>query len=231
MDTTLDRWARRGLWLLPVYGLLTLVATITHQPDPAVDFTAWSEYVTTPWFYVRHILFSSLGMAVGQLGFIALAVLLVRTSRPRLAVGAVAMQLLGGSIVFGLFGVAAFVQPTIGAAHLAGNAAASGWYDAVFDAPATLVPALVGALAFAVSSMLLAAALATHRELPRWVPWAFGASGALIGFLGIIVGALQTVGSLALIASSIVVIRALDPTPRAAQAVPGAVVAPIGPPG
>ena len=34
MDRQVRDWSGMWLWLLPVYALLTFVATLTHQPDP-----------------------------------------------------------------------------------------------------------------------------------------------------------------------------------------------------
>lgn len=33
-------WVRSGVLALPIYGLLTFVGTLTHQPDPNSDFEA-----------------------------------------------------------------------------------------------------------------------------------------------------------------------------------------------
>lgn len=65
-------WVRAGLWLLPVYGVLTFLATLTHQPDPQTEFESWSRYVTTGVFLVSHIFGSIFGAAVGILGLAAL---------------------------------------------------------------------------------------------------------------------------------------------------------------
>jgi len=41
-------WIKMGVWTLPIYGLLTLWGTLTHQPDPRADFGAYARYVTAP---------------------------------------------------------------------------------------------------------------------------------------------------------------------------------------
>jgi hypothetical protein len=48
------RAARIGLWLLPVYGILLGLSTLTHQP-PIEDFDAYARYVTTDVFLVSHL--------------------------------------------------------------------------------------------------------------------------------------------------------------------------------
>jgi hypothetical protein len=40
-------WIRIGLLTLPVYGLLTFVDTLTHQPDMNADFEAYARYIST----------------------------------------------------------------------------------------------------------------------------------------------------------------------------------------
>lgn len=231
VQPTYLRAARGALWLLPVYGVLTFLATLTQQPDPATDFRAWSEYVTTGRFYVSHLGASVLGLAVGTLGVLGLGLLSSLAGRAKAALTAVVMHVLGASIVFGLFGIAAFVQPAMGAAFLDGEPAAHGWYDAVFNVPATLVPALIGLLVFSLASVVMGWALRAHPRVPMWAAMTYGISGPLIGVLGLVMGSLQTVGSALLTASAIVVaVRLGDALPSGgadpAVAVRGASAAP-----
>ena len=72
-------WIRRGLWALPLYGLLTFLSTLTHQPDPTTDFQGYAEYITTETFLAGHLVGSIFGSGVGALGFIALAAYLATT--------------------------------------------------------------------------------------------------------------------------------------------------------
>lgn len=224
-DPKRHRWVAIGLWLLPLHGLLTLVATFAQQPDPSGDFAAWSRFVTTSAFYWSHLIGSTLGQALGVLGVVALAVRLAGGRRGSAALAALVMTVMGSSVVFGLFGVAAFVQPAIGAAYLDGRLAASDWYDAVFGVT-LLVPALVGLIMYSSATVVMALALRTVERLPRWVAIAYGASGPCIGVLGVAVHALQTAGSLLLILSGIVVARRLATTPP--EPAPADPAAPIG---
>ncbi len=41
------RYARVGLWALPIFAATLLAGTITHQPPPQTDLAGWSAYVTT----------------------------------------------------------------------------------------------------------------------------------------------------------------------------------------
>jgi hypothetical protein len=204
LNDAVERWVDRGLWLLPIYGGLTLVATWTHQPDPAVDLAAWSEYVTTGWFYVSHLLGSLLGLAIGTLGVVALGLRVAHDGRrPRAAMTAVVLHVVGAAVVLALFGVAAFVQPAMGEAFLAGQGAVQDWHAAVFDGSSTLGPALVGLVAFSSASVVTAWALRGVPRVPSWVAATYGVSAPLIGLFGVAVGVLQTVGSLALVVGGV----------------------------
>ena len=48
------RAAQVGLWLLPVYGILLGLSTLTHQP-PISDFDAYARYITTGVFLASHL--------------------------------------------------------------------------------------------------------------------------------------------------------------------------------
>lgn len=218
MNNTLSRWARAAIWTLPVYGALTLTATVRQQPDPATDFSAWSEYVTTTWFYASHIGASMFGLALGTLGVVGLGVALAGGLRPRAALTAVALHVLGAAVVLGLFGVAAFVQPTIGEAFLGGETAAQGWYDAVFASARTLVPAATGLLLFSAASAVMAWSLAGHPNVPRWLAWLFGVTAPFMGILGLMVSVLQPLGGALLVVSGALLavrLRPVSPPPGA----------------
>jgi hypothetical protein len=51
-QTTLNSYARVGLWALPIYGLANLVGTLSSQPDyhKAALFPAYARYIHTPSF-------------------------------------------------------------------------------------------------------------------------------------------------------------------------------------
>jgi hypothetical protein len=116
---------RLGVLGVPVYGVATLLATITHEPDPAVDFRAWAEYVTTTEFLLSHLFGSIVGMGIGLLAVIALyAVLAGDSGRRRIAVSGLIASVAGMVLVLPLFGAAAFGQPAIGRAYLDGVEAA-----------------------------------------------------------------------------------------------------------
>jgi hypothetical protein len=65
------RFARLGLWLIPVYGVLLALSTLTHQPDYDTDFQSYAEYITTDRFLASHLGASIAGAALGLLGVVA----------------------------------------------------------------------------------------------------------------------------------------------------------------
>lgn len=194
------RHLRNGVWLLPVFGALTLWATITHQPDPTTEFSSWARFVTTDEFLAKHLVGSILGLALNTLGVAALAGAILTTGhRIRPAIWGFALTVLGSAGLIAGFGVAAFAQPAIGDLELHGDAGASAVYDDVYGIP-TFVTLIGGAVLFSVAPILLARAAAAIDGAPRWARFAYGASGPLIGFLGVAFGPFQTLGSLAAIA-------------------------------
>ncbi len=81
----LERPATLGLWLLPVYGLLLAVSTVTQQPDVETDFAGYARYITTGEFLLSHLVASIGGAALAVLGVMAAAVFLAAGRVRRLA--------------------------------------------------------------------------------------------------------------------------------------------------
>lgn len=194
------RTVARAVWLLPAFGLLTLWATLEHQPDPSTQFQEWSEFVTTDAFLLEHVVGSIGGQALYAIGACALgAVVLVHGSRPRQAMWGVVTALAGSAGLLVGFGTAAFAQPAVGDLQLSGSARAPELYDATYT-PLAISVLLGGALLFAVSTVLLARAATTVARVSRSGAWLFGVSGPLVGVLGVFVAELQTVGCVAAVA-------------------------------
>lgn len=195
-------WVRAGLWLLPAYGVLTFLATLTHQPDPQTEFESWSEYVTTDVFLISHIFGSIFGTAVGILGLVALTAYLAGTRRSGLAVAGFTLAVIGSVLVVALFGIAAGAQPALGNAFLAGNATAEDLYNSVYSAPVFGI-AGAGVLLFSLGFVLLGIAAAAVETLPRWAAAGLALAGPLIGIAGFIIGQAQTLGSVLMVASGV----------------------------
>jgi len=187
----LDRYARRGLWALPVWAALLAVGTLTHQPSPMTDFPGYAAYITTTPFLISHLVASILGAAIGVLGFIALAALLVRGRSADMAVTALVITVLATSMTTSVFGVAAFAQPAIGRAYLAGlSEQAIAFNSDVYGVP-LFATALSGLLLFAVGVSLFGVAVVRSTSLPKWTGIGLAAGGPLFAIVGFLIGDVQ----------------------------------------
>lgn len=199
-------WVRKGIWLLPLYGVFTLYATWTHQPDVENRFGAWSEYVTTANFLISHLIGSIFGTTIGILGVISLGLFLADSRRSRSALLGTVAVVLGSGGVLALFGIAASTQPALGDAYLGGLAEARDLYQAVYG-PSTLGLALTSIVLFSLGSILLGTAIFGSGTLPKWTGVAYALSGPLIGIVGLVVGQAQTVGSVLVVLAGFVIAR------------------------
>jgi hypothetical protein len=200
-------WIRRGLWALPLYGVLTLFGTWTHQPDPTADFQGYAEYITTDIFLVNHLVGSIFGAAVGVLGMVALAAHLAGTRHAGRSAVALVLSTIGLVMIASVFGAAAFAQPAIGEAQLAGQADAEAFNDAVYGTP-LVATAAIGTLLYASGSIVFGTALWRTEIFPRWTGVLLGASGPLIALFGLFIGQAQTVGAVLLVLAGVAIARA-----------------------
>jgi hypothetical protein len=187
----LDRYARRGLWALPVWAVLLAIGTLTHQPSPTTDFPGYAAYITTTPFLISHLVASILGAAIGVLGFIALAALLVRGRSAGMAVTALVITVLATTLTTSVFGAAAFAQPAIGRAYLAGlTEQAIAFNTDIYGVPlfATAIP---GLLLFAVGVSLFGVAVARSRSLPKRAGIGLAVGGPLFAIVGFLIGDVQ----------------------------------------
>lgn len=201
------RLAAAGLWLLPLHGVLLAVTTLTHEPDHTVDFAAWSRYVTTDVFLVSHIVGSIFGAALGLVGVACALVFLVRGPAAGTALVAVALTIVGNVLFTSVFAAAAYAQPAIGRAFLAGREGAEGLYDEVYGTP-LIITLGVGALAFIAGALLLGRAVARTSPSLIWAGWGYGVM--IVAFLvtGFTVSVLQPVaGLLAAAAAAVIALR------------------------
>lgn len=168
-DGVLVRWARHGLWLLPVYGLLLALSTLTHQPDYNTDFAGYADYITTDRFLLSHLVASIGGMAAGTVGTVALGVLLARGAGATVAVAGLACTVVGNVLFTAIFAAAAFAQPAIGEAFLAGAGEVADQVNSdVYGAP-LFATFGVGAVFFVTGAILLGVAITRYRVGLRWL--------------------------------------------------------------
>ena len=193
-----------GVWLLPVYALLLALSTLTHEPDHAEDFEAWSRYVTTDVFVVNHVGASILGAGLGLVGAVCAMVLMLRGPAAGTALVATAITIIGNVLFTSVFAAAAYAQPAIGRAFLDGMPGAEGLYDDVYGAPLFTSLALGGVM-FILGALLLGRALAGTAPSLRWAGWTYGASLVVFLVAAFTVSFLQPVAAAVACAAGVVV--------------------------
>ncbi|WP_250005600.1 hypothetical protein [Actinoplanes sp. M2I2] len=155
---------RLGLWALPVYGVLLGLSTLTHQP-PVDDFDAYARYVTTDVFLISHLGASVLGAALAVLGAVAVTAYLF--PRPG-AVAGLVLTTVANTFLAAAFGAAAFVQPGLGRAHLAGVPGMAAINDDTAYGPALFGTALSASFLFMVAAVVLGTTIARADRQLRW---------------------------------------------------------------
>ena len=173
LNTT--RWMGIGLLGLPLYGALTLWSSIEGQPDPSTHLEAWSRFVTTDSYVLKHLFLTLLGTIFGIFGTIALGAYLTRSRAGRMGLWAMLITVLGYSLFLTWAGVSTFSAPFEGQIVLAGME------EEIDKLPTSLASTLQGAtvvtsivLAF-VGNVLLGVAVWRSGILPKWAGalWAF----------------------------------------------------------
>lgn len=201
----LQQAARRGLVALPVWAVLLGVGTLSHQPDYRTDFPGYARYVVTGRFLASHLVASILGAGIGVIGAAALAVVLLDRGSTSLASWALATFVMGNTCIAAVFGAAAFAQPAIGRAFLAGRPDAVAFNNDVYGA-ALFSVAGAGILLFSAGIIMLGVAVARSGTLPRWAGTALAVSGPLFAVGGVALpGFVQTLASVGLVAGSLAV--------------------------
>ena len=108
------RWIGIGLLGLPLYGALTFLSSLNPQPDPNTQFEAWSHYVTTDIYVLKHLLASILGLILGIFGTFTLGAYLITSRAPRLGLVAMVITVLGSALFLPAMGVSTFTLPRRG---------------------------------------------------------------------------------------------------------------------
>jgi hypothetical protein len=168
------RWIGIGLLALPLYGLMTFFSSLNPQPDPNTHYEAWSRFVTTDSYTLKHLFLTLLGTIFGIFGTIALGAYLTRSRAGRMGLWAMVITVLGYSLFLTWAGVSTFAAPREGQAYLAGM-------EEFHELPSILAITLQGLtvavsilLAF-VGNVLLGVAVWRSGILPKW-------AGALLAF-------------------------------------------------
>jgi hypothetical protein len=210
-----------GLWLLPAYGLLLALSTITHQPDVETDFGGYARYITTDQFLLSHLTASIGGAALAVLGVMSAVVFLAAGRARRLALSGAVVTVVANVYLAATFGAASFVQPGIGRAFLRGMPGVE-----ELNADTAYGTALVATIAASLAALLLGTVLlgvAIARTAPalRWVGFGYAFSLIVFSFSGVLgfgTGT-QPVAGLLLAASTLMLARRL-PRLRPHEAAP-----------
>jgi hypothetical protein len=179
------RYARMGIWAVPVYAATLFASTITHQPPPQTELAGWSAYVTTNEFLISHLVFSIGGSVFGAIGAVSFGIVVAERGRVALgllgAVTGVAANVLGPSV----FGLAAFAQPAIGRVYLDGLhvLAQDLYYDA---AQGTALGVVAGIFILLLVTSFIAFGVAFSRLalMPRAAGIGYAVSGPLFAVVG-----------------------------------------------
>jgi hypothetical protein len=196
--------------LLPVYALLLAFSTVTHQPDYTTDFAGYADYVTTGWFLVSHLVASILGAAIGVVGAVALGVLLGRGRSSTPAMLGIACTLVGNVLFTAIFAAAAFAQPAIGQAWLAGAHDVARSVNSDVYGPPLFVTFAVGAPLFIAGAIFLGVAVVRHNSDLRWSGIGYAVFLPLFLVAGFLFDIVQPVMALLLLAATLSIARGLQ---------------------
>lgn len=185
MGSPIYRFARFGLWALPIFAFSLGASTVTHQPPPQTDLAGWSSYVTTNEFLVSHLLFSIGGAVFGAIGAVSLGIVLVERGSVKLGLAGLLCGLSANVLGPSIFGIAAFAQPAIGRLYQSGNhdLAQSMYYDAAQGTPLDIVAGIFIVL-FVTSFIVFGVAVARMALMPRWAGIGYATSGPLFAVIG-----------------------------------------------
>ena len=170
----ITRWMGVGLLGLTLYGAMTFFSSIDPQPDPNTHYEAFSRFVTTDGYVLKHLFLTILGTIFGIFGTIALGAYLTRSRAGGMGLWAMVLTVLGYSLFLSWGGVSTFAAPIEGQAYLAG-------IEEFHELPTSLAGTMQGltmlvsiVLAF-VGNVLLGVAVYRSGTLPRWAGalWAF----------------------------------------------------------
>jgi len=208
------RYARIGLWALPIFAATLFAGTITHQPPPQTDLAGWSSYVTTNEFLFSHIVFSIGGSVFGAIGSVSLGIVLMHRGSMKLGLWGLLTGLSANVIGPSIFGIAAFAQPAIGRFYLAGHRdlAPNLYNDAAQGTPMVIV-ALVFIVLLVTNFIVFGVAFGRLALMPRMAGIGYAVSGPLFAVLGFALDNwIQSAAAVLMTASAVWMVMALRGT-------------------
>jgi hypothetical protein len=183
--TNINRWIGIGLLGLPLYGALTFFSSLDPQPDPNTHLEAWSRYVTTDAYVLKHLFLSIFGVIFAIFGTFALGAYLANGRAGRLGLVAMVVTVLGSALFLTWGGVSTFSAPVEGQAVLAGLEE----YEAlptIFANTMQVATMVVSILLLFVGNVLLGVAVWRSETLPKWAGALWAAAPVLMYVFGMV---------------------------------------------
>ena len=178
------RWIGIGLLGLPLYGAMTFFSSLDPQPDPNTHLEAWSRFVTTDSYVLKHLLLSDLGIVFAIFGTFALGVHLASSCAGRMGLWAMVVTVFGSALFLTIGGVTTFAAPEEGQAVLAGVEEFES-LPTIFANTLMMATFGVAVLLMLAGNVLLGVAVWRSGTLPKWAGalWVAGSTLPLLGQL------------------------------------------------
>ena len=176
------RWIGIGLLGLPLYGVMTFFSSLDPQPDPNTHLEAWSRFVTTDSYVLKHLLLSDLGIVFAIFGTFALGVHLASSHAGRMGLWAMVVTVFGSALFLTIGGVTTFAAPEEGQAVLAGVEEFES-LPTIFANTLMMATFGVAVLLMLAGNVLLGVAVWRSGTLPKWAGalWVAGSALPLLG--------------------------------------------------
>jgi hypothetical protein len=180
--TNINRWIGVGLLGLSLYGALTFYSSLDPQPDPNTHLEAWSRFVTTDGYVLKHLLASVVGIIFAIFGTFALGAYLAGSRAGRMGLVAMVITVLGTALFLTIGGVSTFAVPEEGQAVLAGVEEFES-LPPIFANTVFMATFGAAVLLMLVGNVLLGVAVWRSGTLPRWAGaiWIAGSALPLLG--------------------------------------------------
>jgi hypothetical protein len=179
------RWIGVGLLGLPLYGALTFFSSLDPQPDPSTQYEAWSRFVTTNGYVLKHLFASDLGIIFVIFGTFALGAYLTRSRAGRMGLVAMVIAVFGHALFLLIGGVSTFATPVEGQAYLEGIEEYSKLPTSLAVTAQTATFGVSILLGF-VGNVLLGVAVWRSGILPRWSGALWAAAPVLMYVFGLV---------------------------------------------
>jgi hypothetical protein len=189
------RWIGIGLLGLPLYGVMTFFSSLDPQPDPNTHYEAFSRFVTTKGYVLKHLFLSDLGIIFVIFGLFALGAYLTRSRAGRMGLVAMVIAVFGQALFLLIGGVSTFATPQEGQAYLAGIEE----YHKLptsFAGTAQTATLVVSILLQFVGNILLGVAVWRSGILPKWAGALWVAAPVLMYVFGLVYA--LTIGAVAI---------------------------------